>query len=149
MTDAPFDPYAGGEMREPTEEELQAAYEAEMKRLRVEDVVVQTTVSLMNLGARRAGLTADSEDERDLGQVQMAIEAARALLPLVEPQLGPNAAPLREALSQLQMVYAQMVSEGVAASGEPSAEAPQAPAPGAATGSPPAQQPSRLWVPGQ
>ena len=79
----------------------------------------------------------------------MAIEAARALLPLVEPQLGPNAAPLREALSQLQMVYAQMVGEGVAASGEPSADAPQAPAPGAATGSPPAQQPSRLWVPGQ
>ena len=104
-------------MREPTEDELRAAYEEEMKRLRVEDVVVQTTVSLMNLGARKAGLAPGSEGERDLAQVQMAIEGARALLPLVEPQLGPNAAPIRDALSQLQLAYAQLVAEDADAPG--------------------------------
>ena len=154
MTDQPHDPA----QRPPTEDELRAAYEEEMKRLRVEDVVVQTTISLMNLGARKAGLAPGSEDERDLPQVQMAIEGARALLPLVEPQLGPNAGPIREALSQLQMAYAQLVAED---GGEPPAQAeapgaapasgqPGQPAqPDGATGHGPAQQSGRLWVPGQ
>ena len=158
MSDQPFDPQAAGDMRELTEEELRAAYEEEMKRLRVEDVVVQTTVSLMNLGARKAGLAPGSEGERDLPQVQMAIDGARALLPLVEPQLGESAAPIREALSQLQMAYAQLVAEAGGAPGEPGAGDPA----GARTGprrsprSPmtrsgpgPAQQSGRLWVPGQ
>jgi len=158
MSNAPFDPYAEGELRDPTEEELRAAYEEEMKRLRVEDVVVQTTVSLMNLGARKAGLAPGSEGERDLGQVEMAIEGARALLPLIEPQLGPNAAPIRDALSQLQLAYAQLVSEGAdAAPAEPGSPAGEgatgATAPPAQSGDEqgpgPAQQSGRLWVPGQ
>ncbi len=155
MSNAPFDPYAEGDLREPSEDELRAAYEEEMKRLRVEDVVVQTTVSLMNLGARKAGLAPGSEGERDLAQVHMAIEGARALLPLVEPQLGPNAAPIREALSQLQLAYAQLVSEGSdvppppaeADAGQPGAAA-QPPA-GSEPGTGPAQQSGRLWIPGQ
>lgn len=157
MSNAPFDPYAEGELREPSEDELRAAYEEEMKRLRVEDVVVQTTVSLMNLGARRAGLAPGAEGERDLAQVHMAIEGARALLPLVEPQLGPNAAPIREALSQLQLAYAQLVSEDSdaptppadadAGAGQPGAAAQ--PPSGSEPGTGPAQQSGRLWIPGQ
>ena len=112
MTDMPYDPEGPIDPSQLSEDELRAAYEAEMKRLRVEDVVAQTAVSLLNLGARKAGLVAGSEDERDLPQVRMAIEGARALLPLVEPQLGPNAAPLRDALSQLQLAYAQLAGEG-------------------------------------
>jgi hypothetical protein len=158
MSDQPIDPAAAGAMHELSEEELRAAYEEEMKRLRVEDVVIQTTVSLMNLGARKAGLAPGSEGERDLGQVQMAIDGARALLPLVEPQLGPNAAPIREALSQLQMAYAQLVAEsGGPPPAEPGAAGPAAGAPGgepaaepdAPQGPGPAQQSGRLWVPGQ
>ncbi len=156
MTESPFDPPgAGGQTREPTEEELHAAYEAEMKRLRIEDVIVQTAVSLMNLGARRAGLVPGSEDERDLAQVQLAIEGARALLPLVEPQLGPNAGPLRDALSQLQIAYTQLSAEG-GASPPPPAEAAQAageaasqPAEEGESAPGPAEQSGRLWVPGQ
>ena len=82
----------------------------------------------------------------------MAIEGARALLPLVEPQLGPNAAPLREALSQLQMAYAQLVGEAGArrAGRTPSRRAGEAAAAGGrAEGPGPAQQSGRLWVPGQ
>ena len=154
MSDQPQDPQQQdpAQGRQPTEEELRAAYEAEMKRLRVEDVVAQTAVSLLNLGARKAGLVAGSEDERDLPQVRMAIEGARALLPLVEPQLGPNAAPLRDALSQLQLAYAQLAGEG---QGDASDAAPQEgePAPAqpadSAEGPGPAQSSGRLWVPGQ
>ena len=126
---------------QPSEEELRAAYEAELKRLRVEDVVVQTLVSLVNLGGRKAGLAPGAEDERDLDQLRMAIDGARALLPLVEPALGPDAAQVRNALSQLQLVYAQEAGPGVAAPGE--TPAPEPPAP------PSAQSSGRLWVPGQ
>jgi hypothetical protein len=152
MTDIPNDPGAPIDPRELSEEELRAAYEAEMKRLRVEDVVAQTTVSLINLGARKAGLAPGSEDERDAEQVRIAIEGARALLPLVEPLLGPNAASLREALSQLQIAYARMVGEGGAAAPAPGAEPSQAePADGEEQpeGPGPAQKSGRLWVPGQ
>jgi hypothetical protein len=37
-------PFGAGGGRPPTEEELQAAYEAELKRVRVDDVIVQTVV---------------------------------------------------------------------------------------------------------
>jgi hypothetical protein len=130
--------------RPPTEEELRAAYEAEIKRVRVEDVLVQTVVSLINLAGRKAGLAPGTEDERDLEQVRQAIDGVRALLPMVEPALGPDAAQIREALSQLQMAYAQGRGGEVPGGQEPPAQEP--PKPGD-TG--PAQSSGRLWVPGQ
>src|SRR4051795_1757485 len=99
----------GGEY---TEEEIRAAYEEQIKQLRVEDVIVQTLVSLVNLGGRRAGFVPGAEDERDLEQVRLAIEGTRALLPLVEEELGPEAATVRQALSQLQMMYAKASGQG-------------------------------------
>jgi hypothetical protein len=128
---------------QPSEEELRAAYEAEIKKLRVEDVVIQTVVSLVNLAGRKAGLAPGTEDERDPEQLRVAIEASRALLPLVEAELGPDAAQVRDALSQLQMAYAQLAQEGGAPGGTPAAQ-PEQP-------QQPTQPPSsgRLWVPGQ
>src|SRR5438445_655909 len=88
-----------------SEEELRAAYEEQLKRVRVEDVLVQTVVSLLNLGGRKAGLGVGGdrlEDEKDLEQVRQAVEATRAILPLVEDALGPDAKQLRDVLAQLQ-----------------------------------------------
>jgi len=152
------DPQGAG--RAPTEEELRAAYEAELKRIRVDDIIVQTLVSLLNLGGRRAGLAPGTEGERDLDQVRTAIEGVRALLPLVQEQLGPEAGTLRDALSQLQMAYAQLSGQGAPAPGEgqaAGAEGEGGPAPGAERpgeaqpeqGPGPAQRSGRLWVPGQ
>ena len=154
------DPQGAG--RAPTEEELRAAYEAELKRIRVDDIIVQTLVSLLNLGGRRAGLAPGTEGERDLEQVRTAIEGVRALLPLVQEQLGPEAGTLRDALSQLQMAYAQLSGQGAPspAEGQPAGgegEGEGGPAPGAErpgeaepeTGPGPAQRSGRLWVPGQ
>lgn len=131
------------ELGDLTEEELRAAYEAELQRIRVEDIVVQTIISLLNLGARKAGL-AGAEEEPDFDQVRQAIDATRALLPLVEPLLGPEAKQVRDALSQLQIAYARSGSSGPAPA-PADAKAPP-PKPGE-TG--PAQQSGRLWVPGQ
>ena len=137
-----------------SEEELRAAYEQQLeqqlRQLRVEDVIVQTIVTLVNLGGRRAGLAPGTEDERDPAQLRLAIEGARALLPLIESELGPDGAAIREALSQLQMAYAQLSASGAgegeqpAGAGDaPASEDPQESGPG------PAQSSGRLWVPGQ
>src|SRR5689334_17197803 len=130
----------------PTEEELReaaAAYEAELKRLRVEDLILQTLVSLLNLGGRKAGLSPGTEDERDPEQLRLAVEGARQLLPLIEAQLGADGPRLREAISQLQMAYVKLSEAAPAApAGAENAE-PEAPA---------AEDPvksGRLWIPGQ
>ena len=130
--------------RPPTEEELRAAYEAELKKVRVDDLLIQTILSLVSLGGRRAGLAPGTEDERDPAQVRQAIEGVRALLPLAESALGPDAAKVRDALSQLQMAYTRLA-------GPPSepAEKPAEPAPEKPEGGGPAQSSGRLWVPGQ
>ena len=126
-----------------SEEELRAAYEAELQRIRVEDVVIQTVISLLNVGARKAGL-AGAEEEADFDQVRQAIDATRALLPIVEPLLGPEAKQVRDALSQLQIAYARSGAAGAApASAKPPAPAPTPEEPGSAVKS------GRLWVPGQ
>jgi hypothetical protein len=138
--------------RPPTEEELRAAYEAELKRIRVDDLLLQTVVSLVNLGGVRAGLVPGGEDDADLGQLRQAIEALRALLPLVEPRLGPDAASIRDALARLQLEYARFAGEPAAAEPAaepaPQAEAPPEPAPGDEGAAGPAQRSGRLWVPG-
>lgn len=131
-----------------SEEELRAAYEEQLKSIRVEDVLVQTVVSLLNLGGRKAGLAQGAEDERDPAQLRQAIEGVRALLPLVEEALGAGGAEikqLRDVLAQLQMAYAQAAPAGTqpapGAGAEPAGEKPEGPGP--------AQSSGRLWVPGQ
>jgi hypothetical protein len=125
-------------MRQPSEEEIRAL-EAELERLTVDDVLLQTIVTLINLGARKLGLAEGSQ--ADLGQAKQAIDAARALLPIVEPNHGEALAPVKEALSRLQMAYVQQ-SGGEAKPAEASENRP-ANEPGEA------QRSGRLWVPGQ
>ncbi len=125
-------------MRQPSEEEIQAL-EAELEKLTVDDVLLQTVVTLLNLGARKAGLAEDST--ADLPQVKQAVDAARALLPLLESRHAEQLGPVRDALSRLQMVYVQK-----SGSEEPAPGAPKQPEP---EGPGPAQSSGRLWVPGQ
>lgn len=144
---------------QPSEEELRAAYEAEIKKIRVEQILLDQVVSLINLGMRRTGLGPGTEDERDLDQVRLSIEAVRALLPLIEQSAPQQAAPIRDALSQLQLAFVRLGGSGHPAAaptgGEPAAPdqqaPPQAPEPEAPKpGEPgPAQRSGRLWVPGQ
>jgi hypothetical protein len=119
-----------------------------MDRISVDDVLLQTIVSLVNLGARKAGLGGPEGPKADLEQTRQAIEGARALLPLLETRHGDKLGQIRDALSQLQMAYVQQqgkageageAPEGGAASGQ----APDPEGPG------PAQSSGRLWVPGQ
>ena len=123
-----------------------------MQRISVDDVLLQTLVTLLNLAARKAGLAAPPGEPApppDLEQMGQAIEGARALLPLVEKRHADQLGPVRDTLSQLQMAYSQLAQRG------PGEAAPQAggeapPAEEAKEGGTgPAQSSGRLWVPGQ
>jgi hypothetical protein len=96
----------GGEGAEAqNEEELRAQLEEEIKKVRVEDVVLQSVVSILNLSARRLA----KDDERDLEQAKIGIDAARALVDLVRPEAQ---AQLRQAISELQLLYGKHAGEG-------------------------------------
>jgi hypothetical protein len=132
----------------PTEEELRRQLEEELRRITVHDVVVQTVVSLVNLGGQRLGLSEGTSDLRDLGQVRMAIEGVRALLPLLEEENPEQVRPVRDALAQLQMAYAREIGAKTGGEGEPGEPGPRAPEPPES----PAEEPRRggpggLWVP--
>jgi hypothetical protein len=71
-----------------------------MRKVRVQDLLLESVASIINLSARRIA----KEDERDLEQARVGIEAVRALLDLLEP--GPRG-QVQEALSQVQMLYAR------------------------------------------
>ena len=132
---------------QPSEEEVRAALEDQLRQLTVDDMLLESAVSLINLGGRKAGVAPGTEDERDLDQVRRAVDAVRALLPLLEQgkhaeQLGP----LRDALARLQMAYAQTAGQQQAPQETPQQPKPQEPKkdePG------PAQRSGKLWIPGQ
>jgi hypothetical protein len=132
--------------RDFSEEEL-AQLEAEMEKLTPDDILIQSLVTLLNLGARKAGLASPPGQEggvkRDLDQTRQAIEGARAIIPLLEERHAAELAGVKDALSRLQMAYVQL-SGGTPAAEETSA--PEPPKPGDAG---PAQSSGRLWVPGQ
>jgi hypothetical protein len=140
-----------------TEEQLRQI-EAEMERITVDDVLLQTVVTLLNLGARKAGLGGPPSAEPpqpDLDQMKLAIEGARALMPLLESRHGDQLGPIRDALSRLQMAFAQLSGSGSGGAGPAGGGGEQEPAGGGQEpeakpgGAGPAQKSGRLWVPGQ
>ncbi len=136
----------------PSDEEMRRAYEEELARVSVAEIVVQTAVSLVNLAGIRLGLAGapggDGGAARDLDQARDAIDAVRGLMPVVERHVGPNARSLRDALSQLQIAYAREAGAAppgagempgsaagdAGASGAPGAPATEPPSPGAGKG---------------
>lgn len=115
-----------------SDEEI-AMLEQQMREIRMEDILTQTVVSVINLTARRIA----KEDEVDLEQARLGIEAVRSLLPLLPEEVAKE---IREPLSQIQLLYAQKSGEGEPA-GQPDSEG--GPDDGPATGS----GESGLWTP--
>jgi hypothetical protein len=84
----------------------------ELRKLRVEDVLVNTLVHVSSIGYRRLGLTEDSREERDLAQSALAIETMAALVPVVEGFLSEELVDgFEEQIANLQLAYAKAVKE--------------------------------------
>lgn len=90
------------------EAELAGRLEEELRKLKIQDILLQTSFTLASLGFRRLG-----EEDRDLEQGRLAIEALRALLPLVREAMAPEVArELEQTLANLQLAYADAVKAG-------------------------------------
>lgn len=125
--------------QEPTEEQLIEA----LRRVKVDDVLVQTVATLVNL----AGQKLTVPEAKDPVEAKKAIDAARAMSPLLSDDA---AAAVRDALAQVQMLYVKETGEGPAAPGQPApppgdAEARAAEARDAEER---AKARSKIWTPG-
>jgi hypothetical protein len=95
------------------EEQLAQQLAEELRRLRIEDVLIQTLITISSIGYRRLGLTEDTKDDRDLQQVKLAIDTMTALTPVLE-----NVVPeelirdFNQSVASLQLAYAQAAGEG-------------------------------------
>src|SRR5918996_6316931 len=125
----------GGQQGQPDEAELQRRLEEQLRKVRVQDLLLESVASILNLAARRIA----KEDERDLEQGRIGIEAARALVDLLDPRARDQ---VREAVSQVQMLYAREAKGGGEPAGEAGEEAAE-PAPE----QPPSDRRSGLWTP--
>lgn len=84
------------------EEELLQA----LRELEVSDVLVQTLSTVSSLAYHRLG-----EEQRDLDQVRLAIEALRALVPVLATAVPPELArDFEQVTANLQLAYAAAVS---------------------------------------
>jgi hypothetical protein len=126
-----------GEAQQPSPEEVRDALEEELRKVRVEDLLVQSAASIVSLTARRIG----KEDERDLEQARTGIEAVRALVGLLPEEAAKQ---VQEAISQLQILYAQ-AARGEGPTGQQEASSKEAAEPSAPPGR--GEPPPRLWTP--
>lgn len=121
---------------QPSEDELRAQYEEQIRQVRVQDLVLQSAVSILQLSARRIA----KEDEKDLDQARIGIDAANAMIDHVPEEAQPE---LRQAVSELKMLFAQHSAGANEAPGEDGGDAAEgAPKP------PPKSKGPGLWTPG-
>jgi hypothetical protein len=91
----------------PSDEELIQRLEEELKKLKVSDLLVQTLYTLSSLGYRKLG-----DDDRDLDQARLAIEALRALLPVLEQAVGEDVVrDFKQVTANLQLAYADAAAQ--------------------------------------
>jgi hypothetical protein len=102
------------------EERLAQELAEELRRLKVEDLLIQTLVTVSSIGYRRLGLTEDSREDRDLEQARLAIETMRAVTPVLEEFIPAELIrDFNQSVANLQLAYAEATRQGPAPSGEP------------------------------
>lgn len=90
------------------EQRLIAELQAELAKLTVTDLLLQTLHSLSLLGYQRL-----SGEGRDLEQARLAIESLKALVPVLEGSAPEEALrDFAQVLAGLQLAYASAATEG-------------------------------------
>jgi hypothetical protein len=98
-----------------SENEEQVAHELaeELRKLKVEDVVVSVLVQISAIGYRRLGLTEETKDDRDLGQAKLAIDTMKALTPVLGQVVPPELIrDFESSVANLQLAYAKAAADG-------------------------------------
>jgi hypothetical protein len=92
---------------QPSEAELLEQLETELKKLKVSDVLVETVFTVSSLGYRRLG-----DEDRDLDQARLAIEALRALVPVLRDSVSDQVMrDFEQMVANMQLAYAKAVGE--------------------------------------
>jgi hypothetical protein len=95
---------------ESADEKLIQQLEEELKKVKVSDLLVQTLYTISSLGYGRLGI-----ENRDLEQAQLANEAMRALVPVLEGSVPEEVLrDFNQVTAYMQLAYAKAVSEGAA-----------------------------------
>ena len=94
------------------EEELARELAEELRRLRIEDVVIQTLITISSIGYRRLGLTEDTKEDRDLEQARLAIDSMTALTPILESVVPEELfRDFNQSVASMQLAYARAAGE--------------------------------------
>ena len=89
------------------EQELVEQLQAELGRLKVSDLLLQTVYTISSLGYHRL-----SGESRDLEQARLAIEALKALMPVLEGAVPDEAVrDFNQVLVNMQLAYASAAGE--------------------------------------
>ena len=93
--------------QEASQEDLIEQLEAELKKLKVSDVLVQTIFTVSSLGFAKL-----RDEDRDLEQVKLAIESMRALVPSLEGSVPAEVVrDFNQMVANLQLAYAKAVTD--------------------------------------
>ena len=94
---------ADAQQPDASREEMLDQLEEELSKLKVSDVLVQTVFTISSLGYRSLG-----EEHRDLEQARLAIEALRALVPVLKDVLpGEVTRDYDQLVANMQLAYAK------------------------------------------
>ena len=89
------------------EQELVEQLQAELGRLKVSDLLLQTVYTISSLGYHRL-----SGASKDLEQARLAIEALKALVPVLEGAVPDDAVrDFNQVLANMQLAYASAAAE--------------------------------------
>ena len=117
---------------QPSEAEVAARLQEELKRLRVSDLLVQTLYTVSSVGYHKLGA-----EHRDLPQARLAIEALRALLPVLEGEVPEDVRrDFGQVVANMQLAYADAVRAAPPAESEPEEAKPEEPKAGDAQAEP-------------
>jgi hypothetical protein len=84
------------------EQKLVEELQSELAKLKVSDLLLQTLYTVSSLGYHRL-----SGEHKDLEQTRLAIEALKALVPVLEGSAPPEALrDFKQVLANLQLAYA-------------------------------------------
>ena len=93
--------------RQPSDQELAEQLREELKRVKVIDLLVQTLYTVSSLGYHKLGA-----EGRDLPQARLAIEALRALLPVVRDEAPAEVVrDFEQVVANMQLAYAAAAKE--------------------------------------
>jgi hypothetical protein len=90
------------------EQKLVEELQAELAKLKVSDLLLQTLYTVSSLGYHRL-----SGEAKDLDQAKLAIESLKALMPVLEGSIPDEALrDFQQVLANMQLAYAEAASEG-------------------------------------